>query len=356
MEQPNHAAEMLELIGSPAFAVENGTITFCNRLASGLVTANTPIADYLRSNADEYAAMESGIMYLTVTVDGFPFDASATRMQGYDVFILEQQQSHTELHTVALAARELREPLSNILISADRLLSEASQQDPAAMHQAALFNQSIHRMLRLIGNMSDAAKYAAHSQERQTLREVVSVIREIFEKVSVLAEFANVHMQFACPQEEILCLIDSEKLERGIYNMLSNALKFTPPGGTVTATLTHSGSKLRLCVRDTGSGIPDDVISSVFSRHLRPLALEDSRYGLGLGMVLIRGAAVAHGGTVLIQRFPEGGTCVTMTLSIRKRADTTLCSPIALPDYTGGFDHGLIELSDVLPTQNYRFQ
>ena len=356
MEQPNHAVEMLELIGCPAFAVENGTITYSNRLAAGLVTAGASIEDYLRSNADEYSAMESGTMYLSVTVDGFEFNASVSRMQGYDVFILDSQQSQTELRTAALAARELRNSLSNILISSDRLLPEMDRQNPAVMEQTARFNQSICRMLRLVGNMSDAAKYVSHSQGRQTQRDIVSIVREIIEKASVLAESTGIRMQFSCPEEEILCLVDSEKLERGIYNMLSNALKFTPSGGTVTVTLARSGSKLRLQVRDTGSGIPDDIISSVFSRHLRPLTLEDSRHGLGLGMVLIRGAAIAHEGTVLIQRLPEGGTCVTMTLSIRKHAGNTLCSPVLIPDYAGGFDHGMIELSDVLPAEKYNYQ
>ena len=91
----------------------------------------------------------------------------------------------------------------------------------------------------------------------------------------------------------------------------------------------------------------------MFSRYLRQPALEDSRYGIGLGMVLIRTAAANHGGAVLIDQ-PEGtGTRITMTLSIRQSKETVLRSNILRVDYAGERDHGLIELSDCLPAELY---
>ena len=104
---------------------------------------------------------------------------------------------------------------------------------------------------------------------------------------------------------------------------------------------------------DSGSGIAQSVRSSVFSRYLRQPALEDSRYGIGLGMVLIRTAAAHHGGTVLIDQ-PEGaGTRITMTMSIRQSKQATLRSNVLRVDYAGERDHGLIELSECLPTELY---
>ena len=121
----------------------------------------------------------------------------------------------------------------------------------------------------------------------------------------------------------------------------------------MAAKLTRNGRMLRLSVTDSGSGIAQSVRSSVFSRYLRQPALEDSRYGIGLGMVLIRTAAAHHGGAVLIDQ-PEGvGTRITMTMSIRQSKQATLRSNVLRVDYAGERDHGLIELSECLPTELY---
>ena len=84
---------------------------------------------------------------------------------------------------------------------------------------------------------------------------------------------------------------------------------------------------------------------TVFSTH--------GRYGIGLGMVLIRSAAADHGGTVLIDR-PEGkGTRVTMTMAIRQNSSGDIRSKLKRPDYTGERDHSLVELSEFLPHSLY---
>ena len=110
---------------------------------------------------------------------------------------------------------------------------------------------------------------------------------------------------------------------------------------------------LRLSICDRGSGISQNLLGSVFSRYLRQPCIEDSRYGLGLGMVLVRSAAANHGGAVLIDQ-PEGcGTRVTMTMAIRQNTAGVLRSPVIRVDYAGEQDHALIELSDCLPASLY---
>ena len=113
------------------------------------------------------------------------------------------------------------------------------------------------------------------------------------------------------------------------------------------------GSGIRLTVEDNGSGIAEAVRSTVFRRYLRQPGIEDSRYGLGLGLAIVRTAAANHGGTVLITPSKEGGSRITMTLAIRQTEDTSLHSPLLRPDYTGGFDHALVELSDCLGPDHY---
>ena len=98
--------------------------------------------------------------------------------------------------------------------------------------------------------------------------------------------------------------------------------------------------------------IADHVQGSLFHRYMREPAIEDSRFGLGLGMTLVRSAAAIHGGTVLLEQ--KDGTQVAMTIAIRKQPPGSLRSPkLRIGDYTGGRDIGLLEFSDSLPVHSY---
>ena len=108
--------------------------------------------------------------------------------------------------------------------------------------------------------------------------------------------------------------------------------------------------------QDSGLGLPECARSDLFSRYAREPGVEDGRFGIGLGLVLIRSAAQQHGGTVLVDQPTESGTRVTMTLHIRPVSSDYVRSPILKVDYAGERDHGLLELSDVLPADLYKPQ
>ena len=131
-------------------------------------------------------------------------------------------------------------------------------------------------------------------------------------------------------------------------------MKFTPKGGKISAKLIRRHDRLYLTVQDTGSGIPENQRSNVYTRFLRHPGLDDNRQGIGLGMVLIRSAATAHGGTVLIEHPKDNGLRLTMTLEIRQNRDGTVRSPGLRVDYAGEWDHSLIELSESLPASAYK--
>ena len=131
-------------------------------------------------------------------------------------------------------------------------------------------------------------------------------------------------------------------------------MKFTPKGGNIRAKLFRREKRLYLTVQDSGSGIPENQRSSVYTRFLRHPGLDDSRQGIGLGMVLIRSAATAHGGTVLIEQSKDTGLRLTMTMAIRQNREGIVRSPGLRVDYAGEWDHSLIELSESLPASLYK--
>ena len=353
MEQFQNTFGMLDLLREPAFCVCNGIIQKVNTAASAmLIQCDTPAQALLCTGAEEYADFSGGCLYLTLSLSGHEFGASVTRMESFDVFRIDQEQSDAHLQAMALAARELREPLSNVMTIADRLFPTAAKDDSGTQEQLSRINRGLFQMLRIVGNMSDASSYAADSGRRLEVRDICAVIDEVFHNAAALTDQTGVTLTYSTHPEKVYTLADSQKLERMILNILSNAIKFTPAGGTVNAKLTRRGNKMYLTVADSGCGIADEQRGSVFARYTRQAGIEDGRYGLGLGMVLIRSTASIHGGTVLVDH-PQGcGTRITVSLSIRQ-GEAALRSPKIRVDYAGERDHGLIELSDVLPPHLY---
>lgn len=358
MEQIEETISMLDLMIRPAFCVKNGIIVQVNEAArSHMITPETPVAQMLLTGAQEYADFENGCLYLTLSLSGTPCGASVTRMDGFDVFLLEEDEDQAELQSMALAAQELRKPLSNILTVTDGLFPLAeSDMNPSMQDQMARINRGLFQMQRIICNMSDAYRYCQDTDTHQKTRDIGAILDEIFSTAAPLLRQINIDLHYTGLQESIFCLADEEKLERAVNNILSNAVKFMPAGGTIEAKLTRKERTLYLTVQDNGSGVLEALRSSVYTRFRREPCLEDSRFGIGLGMVLIRSAASAHGGTVLLDRTKDGLNRLTMTLSIRQNTETVVRTPTHMlhPDYAGERDHRLLELSEVLPAEFYK--
>lgn len=352
MEAKKDGIGMLDLITRPGFCVKENVIAQVNQAAQSLlILPDTDVRGLLLTGVEEYAAFAGGCLYVKLNLTNAGCGASVVRVDGMDVFVLDQESDDGELQALALAARELREPLTSILICTERLLPLTDPQVPAGKELAARLNRGLHQMLRIIGNMSDAGRCAVSA--RMETRNISEVFAEVLEKAQVLVEQAGLTLTWQGLSEELPGLLDTEQVERAVLNILSNAVKFTPKGGRIDVRLTRKGRMLSFSVQDSGSGIAENVKSSIFRRYLRQPGIEDGRYGLGLGMVLIRSAAANHGGTVLIDQPNGKGTRVTMTLTLRQSQDATLRSPILRVDYAGERDHGLIELADSLPASLY---
>ncbi len=340
----------LNRCGCPGFAVKNHIITHCNQAAEALLlTPGTDVRELLMTGMEEYAALQSGCLYLKLKLSAKGWGASVTREGAHCIFLLDQEPEDSDLRSLALAARELRNPLSSLMIAADSL-RRISAEDPQIQEQLARLNRSLHQMHRLVNNMSDACKSnllspaGVHDWDR--------CIHDIFEKIAAQLEETNITLTWQGLGEKICGLANPGQLERAILNIVSNSMKFMPEDGSIHATLTRQQNMLYLSIRDSGSGIAKNVLSNVFTRYQRQPGIEDSRFGIGLGMVLIRAAAADHGGTVLIDS-PDGkGTRVTMTMAIRQNANL-LKTPV-IPPLVDGSRQVLTELSDSLPWEFYK--
>lgn len=344
----DHITDVLGLLDRPAFCVQNGIITAVNAAAAGrMIETGTPISDILQTGQEEYQAFSDGCLYLSLSVAEQTLGASVTKMPDCDIFRIEQDEDNRELQAMALAAQELRGPLSTVMVTADRLFPMCDAQSD---ENAARLNRGLLQMLRVIGNMSDAIRYSTASADHQTLQDLTGVIGEVFRKAAVLSQQAGIPLEYEDYPESVWSLADAEKLERAILNIISNAQKFAADG-TIRAKLSRRGNKLYLTVQNSAAGNQPARVD-FFSRYTREAAIEDGRFGIGLGMVLIRSAAALHGGTVLIDQPESSGLRVTMSLAIRQ-GEAQLRSPARKIDYSGGHDQALVELAETLPASLY---
>lgn len=354
MEIQNTAPAMLALLPQPSFCAENGMIVHVNDAARKLqITPGIQVMDILQTGKDEYSHFSDGCLYLSIVLSECQFSACVTKVNSFDVFTLSHTDNKAQLQSLALAAKELRRPLADIMTVAESLFPAIEpNSDTKTSLQIAQLNRSLYQLQRIIGNMSDAGRLKASASSQLEMRDICSVLQELVQDFEGLAAQNDLTFRYHLPSQRIYCPIDTELLERAVYNLISNAFKFTPKGGQIELHLQQQRNYLYLSVTNYGT-IPSELLGGVFTRYLRSPAIEDSRYGIGLGMVLVRSAAAAHGGTVLIQQSDDQHVRVTMSIPLGQK-DTMLRSHIQKVDYTGERSHLLIELSDCLRAENYK--
>ncbi len=357
MERSIDPQEILEHVKSPAFLVQDGIIQKINHAAAARqITTGTPVEDIISIGKEEYKCFTGGRLCLSLCVDNITFHASAVKMENCDVFYLESEFPEPELQVLALAAQQLREPLADALTSTDALLPKNEQEtNPALTHQLSQINRSLHRIHRALCNMTDAAQYSNPRLSRTEVRDLCEVVAEIVDKTSHMSSVTGHTITFKKQQKAIYCSIDTEKLERALLNMISNAIRYSTPESPIEVTLVRNGKLCALSVCNHGRDLPDHVRANLFSCFLREPGLGDGCNGIGLGMTIVRSTAIAHGGTVLFDQPEPDQIRFTMTLPVHNGRENQVRSPVLFPaDYAGGYDHALTELSDILPPDLYK--
>ena len=175
MEYTDEIIMMLNQITSPAFIVSNGIIQLANPAAEGqMIETGTAIENILATGQQEYSAFGSGNLFLSLQICGNLYHASVSRTESYDLFVLEQEADLAELQSMALAAQELRSPLSSVMSIADSLFPLIGDpEDSAAQKKIAQINRGLFQMLRIVSNMSDAYRYSKEQSSRLETRDVV---------------------------------------------------------------------------------------------------------------------------------------------------------------------------------------
>ncbi|MBS2026608.1 MAG: CHASE3 domain-containing protein [Deltaproteobacteria bacterium] len=217
---------------------------------------------------------------------------------------------------LSVVSHELRTPLTAILGWAHMLgrvaLSPARQQQAAAIIQRNAAAQK-----KLIDDLLDVSRILAGKIRVQLEPlEVSEIVDAAIQSVQPLASKREVTIEKVIAPGAHRAKADAERIQQVVWNLLTNALKFTPEQGKVTVTLSNSGPNLELTVADNGQGISPEFLPHVFERFRQAeTGTERGRDGLGLGLAIAKHLVALHGGTIAASSEGEGrGATFTVSL------------------------------------------
>lgn len=214
---------------------------------------------------------------------------------------------------LATVSHELRTPL-NVIYGWIEVLRNSG--DQALQHQAIdAIDRSARSLTRMVGDILDASSLATGKLRLDaTPVDVVRLFSDLVGTFQTAASSAGIVLEFDCGATACIVSGDAERLRQMLSNLISNALKFTPGGGSVTVGLARDESQVVLTVTDTGQGIATEFVPYVFDMFRRA---DDSPASprRGLGLSIVRHIAELHGGSVIVASAGrDRGTTFTVTL------------------------------------------
>jgi heavy metal sensor kinase len=209
-------------------------------------------------------------------------------------------------------SHELRTPLTAIQGQLEVALFTA--QSPAQLREA--IENALQDVERL-SNLVRALLLLSHSETGQlplnrTTLDLSEMVVDLVEQFQIPAEVHDVRLT-AVAGKRVYCSVDKIQIERVITNLLSNALKYTPEGGRVTATVEQSGERAKIVVEDSGIGIASDHLPHIFDRFYRVPDGHPEK-GLGLGLSFVASIVKAHGGKIEVESQAGRGSRFTVVL------------------------------------------
>ena len=222
------------------------------------------------------------------------------------------------------ASHELKTPLMVLRAGVERALTHPAT-PPDAIGALDETLEQINQMSEMVDNLLTLARAdegrAPLAVEECDVRELVA---EASETAGMLAEGGEVHVTTSSPAQPVPLAVDRHRLRELLLNLITNAVKYTPPGGHVGLELSDTGTDVTIVVRDTGIGIAPGDLPHIFDRFWRADSARSrtgDRPGVGLGLAITKWIAEAHGGSITVQSRPGRGTAFTVILPRAAPAD-----------------------------------
>ena len=252
--------------------------------------------------------------------------------------IAQQKKEAEQVHAIDMmkikfftnVSHEFRTPLSLILSPLDKILKHSS--DPDLKKQLGLIQRNAKRLLNLVNQLLDFRKMEVQEfKANLNMGDIIAFIRDISYSFSDISEKKDIKLSYCSELTSLDAYFDKDKLEKILFNLLSNAFKYTPAFGSVWITVhflegkpgnSPGEEKLVLTVRDTGIGIPPDKHEKIFERFFQHEVPDNMlTQGSGIGLAITKEFVKVLNGTITVESEPEKGSCFTVTLPLIKTGE-----------------------------------
>jgi signal transduction histidine kinase/ActR/RegA family two-component response regulator len=200
---------------------------------------------------------------------------------------------------LAMLAHELRNPLAPIRNSL-HILRLLVRNDPTADSAGEMMERQVGHMVRLVDDLMEVSRITRGSIElRKERLEAAAIVRSAVETSRPVIDGARHELVIAVPSDPVTLEGDHVRLTQVISNLLNNAAKYTEAGGRIWLTIRREGGDALISVKDTGIGIPDDILPHVFDPFVQGArTTPHTQGGLGIGLTLVKRLVEMHGGSV----------------------------------------------------------
>lgn len=225
------------------------------------------------------------------------------------------QASRAKSEFIANVSHELRTPLQSIL-GFSAIGARRTREQPRLAELFGDVHEAGQRMLSLVNDLLDLSKIEQGADPLQPQRlDLRPLAAELGRELAPLLAARELRLQTTLATDELAVLADRRRIQQLLRNLLANAIRFSPAGGSIelSAGLDAQG-QVRVDVADRGPGIPPDELESIFEAFVQSSATRDAAGGTGLGLAICRRIAQAHGGRVWAANRDGGGAILSLTL------------------------------------------
>ncbi len=251
-------------------------------------------------------------------------------------------------------SHELRTPL-NVILSTLQLLDMFTNGygvldgERKLKKYINIMKQNCYRQLRLVNNMIDITKLDAGYVELNLQNcNIVNVVENVTLSVSEYIKNKSIDLIFDTDIEECIIACDPDKIERVILNLLSNSIKFTKQGGSMTVNIYDKGDNIVISIKDTGIGIPNDKLGIVFDRFRQvDKSLTRKQEGSGIGLSIVKSLVELHGGKISVMSEYGKGTEFIIELPVIVLPEENSICGVVEAESQERIDRIHIEFSDI---------
>lgn len=246
-------------------------------------------------------------------------------------------------------SHEFRTPLTLIMGPISQVMAQTH--DPEHTHLLGMAKRNASRLLQLVNQLLDLSrittgKMTLHIQQVN----LASLLRTIVEQFDSLATSKGIRLKYVSQKDPLSLYVDTSKVEKVLYNLLANAFRYTPEGGEITVMVIDLGEEVEVLVRDTGQGMPADMLEHIFDQFSQGSKGDESQ-GSGIGLALVKELMELQGGSVEVEsQVGNGTTFLVRFLKGTDHFEPQDLAPLTSPDEESNKAGG-IPLGYALPAE-----